>query len=182
MQAAVITVSDRSSAGTRLDRSGPVAVEALRSAGFVCDDAIIVPDGAASVRDALRAALAVGARLIVTSGGTGIGPRDRTPEGTGEVLEVLLPGIPEELRRIGAAAAPGGMLSRGLAGIAGSALIVNLPGSPGGVRDGIRVVLSVAEHVIAQLDGGDHAPADHETADHAPADDAPADHAEAHHG
>ncbi|MDR2998286.1 MAG: MogA/MoaB family molybdenum cofactor biosynthesis protein [Microbacterium sp.] len=155
-QAAVITVSDRSAAGLRPDGSGPVAVEALRAAGFACDDALIVPDGADAVEAALRAAIADGARLIVTSGGTGVAPRDATPEGTVRVLERELPGIPEELRRVGAAQKPVALLTRGLAGVAGGALIVNLPGSPGGVRDGMPVILSVASHVIAQLDGSDH--------------------------
>ncbi|UJP10143.1 MogA/MoaB family molybdenum cofactor biosynthesis protein [Microbacterium sp. KUDC0406] len=156
LQAAVITVSDRSAAGLRPDGSGPVAVEALRAAGFACDDARIVPDGADAVEAALRAAIVDGARLIVTSGGTGVAPRDATPEGTARVLERELPGIPEELRSVGAAQKPVALLTRGLAGVAGGALIVNLPGSPGGVRDGMPVILSVAAHVIAQLDGSDH--------------------------
>ncbi|REJ08705.1 MogA/MoaB family molybdenum cofactor biosynthesis protein [Microbacterium bovistercoris] len=156
LQAAVITVSDRSAAGLRPDGSGPVAVEALRAAGFACDDARIVPDGADPVEAALREAVAAGARLIVTSGGTGVAPRDATPEGTARVIERELPGIPEELRRVGAAQKPVALLTRGLAGVAGGALIVNLPGSPGGVRDGMPVLLSVAAHVIAQLDGSDH--------------------------
>ncbi|GGF39815.1 molybdenum cofactor biosynthesis protein [Microbacterium sorbitolivorans] len=161
MRAAVITVSDRSAAGTRDDLAGPVAVEALRAAGFDCDAPTIIPDGAEPVRNELVRALAAGARLVVTSGGTGIAPRDRTPEGTAEVLEREIPGIPEELRRVGAAVAPGGLLSRGLAGIAGRALVVNLPGSPAAVRDGIAVVLSVAGHVLEQLDGADHPGTDH---------------------
>ena len=173
IRAAVITVSDRSAAGERVDASGPVAVAALRSAGFTCDSPIVVPDGAESVEAALRAAIAAGARLIVTSGGTGIGPRDRTPEGTAKVITRLVPGIAEELRRIGTAQRASGMLSRGLAGVvdldgvrgdgasgggaSGSgALIVNLPGSPGGVADGMPVVVSIARHVLDQLGGGDH--------------------------
>jgi molybdenum cofactor synthesis domain-containing protein len=154
--AAVITVSDRSAAGSRVDAGGPLAVSALREAGFECDDATVVPDGAESVESALRSALASGARLIVTTGGTGVGPRDRTPEGTRPVLDRQVPGIAEELRRRGAEVLPAGMLTRGLAGMAGTALIVNLPGSPGGVRDGMPVILSVAAHVLAQADGGDH--------------------------
>ncbi|MFT4220476.1 MAG: MogA/MoaB family molybdenum cofactor biosynthesis protein [Microbacterium sp.] len=154
--AVVITVSDRAAAGARDDASGPVAVAALREAGFACDDPVVVSDGADSVQGALRAALAAGARLVVTTGGTGIGPRDRTPEGTVAVLERELPGIAEELRRLGAAHKPAGMLSRGLAGVAGDALVVNLPGSPGAVASGMPVVLSIARHVIDQLGGGDH--------------------------
>lgn len=155
-RAVVITVSDRAASGSRADASGSVAVEALRAAGFACDDATIVPDGADAVEAALRDALATRPALVITSGGTGIAPRDQTPEGTARVLERAVPGIPEELRRVGAAVAPGGLLSRGLAGVAAGALIVNLPGSPGAVTDGMRVVLSVAGHVVQQLAGGDH--------------------------
>jgi molybdenum cofactor synthesis domain-containing protein len=154
--AAVITVSDRSAAGTRVDAGGPLAVSALREAGFDCGEATIVADGADSVEAALRAALAAGVRLIVTTGGTGVGPRDRTPEGTRSVLDREVPGIAEELRRRGAEVMPAGMLTRGLTGMAGDALVVNLPGSPGGVRDGMPVILSVAAHVLSQVDGGDH--------------------------
>lgn len=154
--AAVLTVSDRGAAGTRADTAGPLAVAALRGAGFDCADPIVVPDGADAVEQALRELLARRLRLIVTTGGTGISARDETPEGTARVLERQLPGIPEELRRQGAAKFPSAMLSRGLAGTAHGALIVNLPGSPGGVADGMPVILSVAEHVIAQLDGEDH--------------------------
>ncbi|MFV0375634.1 MogA/MoaB family molybdenum cofactor biosynthesis protein [Microbacterium sp.] len=156
MDAAVITVSDRSAAGARPDGAGPVAVVALREAGFSCEAPVIVPDGEDSVATALRDAVAAGARVIVTTGGTGIGPRDRTPEGTGRVLDREIPGIAEELRRRGAQTVPAAVLSRGLAGIAGGALVVNLPGSPGAVADGMAVVAGLASHVIAQLDGGDH--------------------------
>lgn len=162
-RAIVITVSDRSAAGLREDRSGPAAVAALQAGGLECDDAVVVPDGADSVEAALRAALADGARLIVTTGGTGVGPRDATPEGTARVLSREVPGIAEELRRIGASEKPGGMLSRGLAGVVdpsdggAGALVVNLPGSTAAVASGIPVILSVARHVIDQLAGGDHA-------------------------
>lgn len=157
-RAAVITVSDRSSSGERPDRSGPVAVAALRDAGFDCADAIVVPDGADSVERALQAAVLAGAKLIVTTGGTGVGPRDETPEGTRRVVTREVPGLAEELRRRGAAEKPAGMLTRGVAGVADphGVLIVNLPGSTGGVSSGMPVVLSVAGHVIDQLGGGDH--------------------------
>jgi len=161
--AVVVTVSDRSARGERPDAAGPVAVEAARSAGFACDAARIVPDGAAAVSGALRAALADGARLIVTTGGTGVSRRDETPEGTAPLLSRSLPGIPEELRRLGATEAPGGLLSRGLAGVVDpgelsneGALVVNLPGSPRAVASGMSIVLALAPHVLDQLAGGDH--------------------------
>ena len=122
-----------------------------------------MPDGVDNVERALWAELAGGAQLIVTTGGTGVGPRDETPEGTARVITRELPGIAEELRRVGTAETPGAMLSRGLAGvvdpIAGittGAVIVNLPGSPKAVASGIPVILSVARHVIEQLGGEDH--------------------------
>jgi molybdenum cofactor synthesis domain-containing protein len=156
LAAAVITVSDRSARGERADASGPIAVEALRGAGFDIDDAMIVPDGADEVERILRDTLQRGIRLIVTTGGTGIGPRDRTPEGTARVLDRELPGIAEELRRRGAVEKPAAVLSRGLAGVAGDALIVNLPGSTAAVRDGIRLLLEIAHHALGQLEGEDH--------------------------
>lgn len=157
-RAAVITVSDRSSRGERVDESGPVAVAALRDAGFACADAVIVPDGADSVERALQAEILAGVKLIVTSGGTGVGPRDETPEGTLRVVTRQIPGIAEELRRLGAAEKPAGMLTRGVAGVIDphGVLVVNLPGSPRGVASGMPVLLSVARHVLDQLGGGDH--------------------------
>lgn len=154
--ATVITVSDRSAAGARVDAAGPVAVGALQGAGWECGDARVVPDGADSVEAALRGALAEGARLIVTTGGTGVAPRDQTPEGTARVLERELPGIGEQLRRTGAEATPHALLTRGLAGTAGAAFVVNLPGSPKAVAEGMPLILAVAEHVVDQLAGGDH--------------------------
>lgn len=158
LAAAVITVSDRSAAGERPDVSGPIAVAALRDAGWDCPDATVVADGADSVERALRAALAAGARLVVTTGGTGVGPRDRTPEGTVRVVDREVAGIAEELRRIGAAEKPAGLLSRGIAGVVdgAGALVVNLAGSPGAAASGMPVILSIARHVISQLGGGDH--------------------------
>lgn len=154
--AVVITVSDRAAAGLRADESGPVGVALLRDAGWDCADAAVVPDGADSVEQALRAALADGAALVVTTGGTGVSPRDETPEGTDRVIERDLPGIAEELRRRGAAEKPAGLLTRGRAGVTGGALVVNLPGAPAAVASGIPVILAVAAHVIDQLAGGDH--------------------------
>ena len=107
-RAAVLTVSDRSASGHREDASGPVAVAALREHGFSCDDALVIPDGADSVERALSAFIEAGARLIVTTGGTGVGPRDATPEGTLRLLTRSVPGVAEELRRQGAAEKPAG--------------------------------------------------------------------------
>lgn len=154
--AAVLTVSDRSAAGIREDAAGPVAVAALREAGFACADAVIIADGADLLERSLRQLVDAGIRLIVTSGGTGVAPRDQTPEGTVRVIERQLPGIAEELRRSGAALKPAAMLTRGIAGVTGRALIVNLPGSPKAVAEGMPIVLSVAPHVLDQLDGEDH--------------------------
>lgn len=170
VRAAVVIVSDRSAAGARPDSVGPVLLERLRDAGYDIDDVRIVPDGADSVEAALRGELAAGARLIVTSGGTGVGPRDRTPEGTRPVLARELPGIPEELRRAGAEHVPTAVLSRELAGVAdqpgtGGALVVNLPGSKNGATEGLDLVLEIASHTISQLDGGDHAPGEQRTHD-----------------
>ena len=142
--------------------SGEAAVRLLREAGFEVEAPVVVPDERPLIANAIRAA-AASARLLVTTGGTGVAPRDETPEGTLPLLTRALPGIPEELRRIGAAEAPGGLLSRGVAGIvdagelsATGALVVNLPGSPAAVASGMPVVLGVARHVLDQLGGGDH--------------------------
>ncbi|WP_295852554.1 MogA/MoaB family molybdenum cofactor biosynthesis protein [uncultured Microbacterium sp.] len=154
----VLTVSDRSAAGLREDRGGPLAASLLREAGFDCADPVVVADGAGSVETALRALVAEGPGLIVTTGGTGIAPTDRTPEGTARVLDREIPGIAEELRRRGLADTPMAVISRGLAGIVDpGTLIVNLPGSTRAVASGIAVIAELAPHVLDQLAGGDHA-------------------------
>lgn len=153
--AQVITVSDRSSRGEREDRSGPEAVRLLDDAGWDTRRRVVADD-AGAVSDAIRSAVGDGARLVVTSGGTGVGPRDVTPEATAPLLRLILPGVAERVRAAGSETVPAAMLSRGLAGISGEALVVNLAGSIGAVRDGVPVVASIAAHVLEQLDGEDH--------------------------
>lgn len=158
---AVITVSDRAAAGERVDLSGPAIVEALVAAGYEAA-LTVVADGELAVGAALRAALADGARVVVTTGGTGVGPRDRTPEATRTVIDRDLPGVAELLRAEGRTHSAHAALTRGLVGVtAGSdthpaALVVNLPGSPKAAREGIDVLLGLVPHILDQLDGGDH--------------------------
>ena len=156
MRALAVTVSNRAAAGVYEDRSGPVLAELLRAAGCDVDGPRVVPDGD-PVAAALREALAAGYDVVVTTGGTGLTPGDLTPEMTRQVIEREVPGIAEALRATGAAAGvPAAILSRGLAGVAGRTLIVNLPGSTGGVRDGMAVLAPVLGHAVSQINGGDH--------------------------
>jgi molybdenum cofactor synthesis domain-containing protein len=156
IRALAVTVSNRASAGVYEDRSGPVLVELLRAAGCTTvDGPVVVADGE-PVEAVLRSAIGE-YDVVVTTGGTGLTPGDLTPEMTRRVLEREIPGIAEALRSAGAAAGvPSAILSRGLAGTAGRTLIVNLPGSTGGVRDGVAVLAPVLGHAISQINGGDH--------------------------
>lgn len=154
----VITVSDRAAAGTREDTSGPLAAELLAAAG-VAADVVVVPDEVEAITGAIQAALDGGARVIVTTGGTGVGPRDVTPEATAPLLARALPGVAEAIRARGAEHQPAAVLSRGLAGVTAGprpALVVNAPGSPDGVRDALTVLAGLVPHVLDQLGGGDH--------------------------
>jgi molybdenum cofactor synthesis domain-containing protein len=156
IRALAVTVSNRAAAGVYADKSGPVLVELLRSAGCAADGPLVIPDGE-PVEAALRDALAARYDVVVTTGGTGLTPADLTPEMTRRVLEREIPGIAEALRSAGAAAGvPAAILSRGVAGVADRTLIVNLPGSVGGVRDGMAVLARVLGHAISQINGGDH--------------------------
>lgn len=154
-QARVVTASNRAAAGVYADRGGPLIVEWLRGRGYRTPDPAVVPDGG-PVGDALRAAVTDGVDVVITTGGTGISPTDATPEVTREVLDYEVPGLADAIRDAGAPAVPTAVLSRGLAGVAGRTLVVNLPGSAGGVRDGIGVLDKVLDHAVDQLHGGDH--------------------------
>jgi molybdenum cofactor synthesis domain-containing protein len=154
IRALVITVSNRASAGVYSDKSGPVLVEGLSS---VCEveGPVVVPDGQ-PVEDALREAVSSGYDVVVTTGGTGLTPQDLTPEMTARVISREIPGIAEAIRQANRDKVPTSILSRGLAGQASQTLIVNLPGSTGGVRDGLAVLLPVLGHAVDQIRGGDH--------------------------
>ena len=155
-RAAVVVASNRAAAGVYVDETGPLIVDALRTWGFEVDDAAVVPDGA-PVGTAISAAMSAGADAVITTGGTGINPTDRTPEVTRPLLDRELPGVAEAMRARGVAnGVPTAVLSRGLAGVAGSTVIVNLPGSRGGVKDGLAVLADILPHAVDQLRGGDH--------------------------
>lgn len=156
MKIAVITCSTRSAAGERVDESGVILEAGLLEAGHEVGPRSIVPDDIAQIREAVEAAVVQGADVVITTGGTGLTPADVTPEAVSPMLERLIPGIVEALRMVSRHRVPTSVLSRGVAGTIGTTLVVTLPGSPGGVRDGLAVLLPIIDHAVDQLAGGDH--------------------------
>lgn len=153
--AIAIIASTRAASGVYEDRTGPALLAWFDARGW-SGSVLVVPDGEA-VGEAIADALAARTDVVITSGGTGVNPSDVTPEQTAPLIERALPGIAEAIRSFGAAKVPTAVLSRGLAGVSGRSVIVNLPGSSGGVRDGIAVLDPIVGHVLDQLAGGDHA-------------------------
>jgi molybdenum cofactor synthesis domain-containing protein len=156
-RALVLTASNRAYAGVYEDRSGTALVEGLESLGFDVEGPHVRPDDVGELAAVLRAAVDASFDVVLTTGGTGLSPTDVTPEATRAVIEREAPGIAEAVRRYGAEnGVPTSVLSRGVAGTARRTLIVNLPGSTGGVKDGLAVLGPLLPHVVSQLRGGDH--------------------------
>lgn len=155
-RAQVVTVSDRSFQGVRPDTSGPLLATLLSDLGFTVGPVVVVPDEVPAIQAALRAAVSAGSDVVVTTGGTGFSPRDVTPEATAPLLERQAPGLVEALRQHRREQVPTTILSRAVAGTIGRSLVLNLPGSTGGVRDGVEVLAPVLGHLVGQLRGSDH--------------------------
>ena len=156
MKATVVCASNRAAAGVYEDTTGPLIVEALARLGFEVTGPVVVPDGE-PVAEAICAAVANGARAVITTGGTGLTPTDLTPEVTRALLDHEVPGIAEAIRAYGVGhGVPTAALSRGMAGVRGRALVVNLPGSRGGVKDGMAVLSPLLVHAVEQITGSDH--------------------------
>ena len=156
----MVVASNRAADGVYADETGPLIVEFLTRLGFEVDSPAVVHDGE-PVGRAIRAAVAAGARVVLTTGGTGLTPTDRTPEVTQALLDFGVPGIAEAIRAHGLShGVPTAMLSRGVAGVVGSCLVINLPGSKGGVKDGLAVLEPVLVHAVEQVVGSDHPRAD----------------------
>jgi molybdenum cofactor synthesis domain-containing protein len=152
-KAHVITVSDRVSAGTMTDGSGPAVVAALKQAGYDVTGPEVVPDSRDRISDAITAAASNGVDVIVTTGGTGLGPRDVTPQATAALIDFEVPGIGEEMRRVGVASTPLAALSRAMAGVRGRTLIINVPGSLTGATESLEAALPLLAHAVQLLRG-----------------------------